>query len=135
MVGRLLQNSAMYICMQQSIFIQLQHRIFSFNDYIHSTSTGALFLQQLYSFNFNTGYFCARRIFIQLQQKYFHSTKHIHSTIRKFPDLTSSVVLWDTLSCIHAGTLQQQLLFNDYALLQLDTSLSPCYRQNRWNKR
>ena len=67
MVGRLLQSSTMYICMQQSILIQLQHGIFSFNDYIHSTSTRALFSQQIYSLNFKTGYFCARRIFIQLQ--------------------------------------------------------------------
>ena len=44
MVGRLLQNSEMYICMQQSILIQLQHRIFSFNDYIESTSTRAIFV-------------------------------------------------------------------------------------------
>ena len=69
MVGHLLQNSTIHICMQQSILIQLQHRIFSFNGYIHSTSTRALFIQQLiflYSFNFNTGYFCASRIFIQL---------------------------------------------------------------------
>ena len=70
MVGRLLQNSTMYICMQQywfkfntgyfhsttiytgylhstTIFIQLQHWIFSFNDYIHSTSTRAVFVQDI----------------------------------------------------------------------------------------
>ena len=43
----------MHICMQQSIFIQLQHWIFSFNDYIHSTSTRAIFVQDKYLFNFN----------------------------------------------------------------------------------
>ena len=53
MVGRLLQNSTMYICMQQSMSIQLQHSIFSFKDYIHSTSTGAIFVQDKYLFNFN----------------------------------------------------------------------------------
>ena len=68
MVGRLLQNSTMYICMQQSTSIQLQNRIVSLNDYIHSTSTLDIFIQRLYSFNFNTGYFCARQIFIQLQR-------------------------------------------------------------------
>ena len=41
------------------MFIQLQHRMFSFNDYIHSTSTRALFIQQICSFNFN------RAIFVQ----------------------------------------------------------------------
>ena len=35
-----------YICMQQSILIQLQHRIFSFNYYIDSTSTRAIFVQK-----------------------------------------------------------------------------------------
>ena len=66
MVGRLLQNSTMYICMQQSILIQLQHRIFSFNDNIDSTSTLDIFIQRLYSFNFNTGYsVCKKNIFSQ----------------------------------------------------------------------
>ena len=36
--------------------------------YIDSTSTLDIFIQRLYSFNFNTGYFCARQIFIQLQR-------------------------------------------------------------------
>ena len=78
MVGRLLQNSTMYICMQQSILIQLQHRIFSFNDYIDSTSTLDIFIQRLYSFNFNTGYFCARQIFIQLQRPKLCFRKRIY---------------------------------------------------------
>ena len=101
MVGRLLQNSTLYICMQQSILIKLQYRIFSFNGYIHSTSTQDTFcIQRLYSFNFNTGYFCSRQIVIQLQRpklclwnkhiyltstkkkKHFHSSKHIYSTLQ-----------------------------------------------------
>ena len=102
-VGRLLQNSTMYICIQQSILIQLQHRIFSFHDYIYSSSTQDIFIQRLHSFNFNTGYclckkniyltskpkvtFYGTNIFIQLQQKHFHSTQHIYSTLRKFPDI------------------------------------------------
>ena len=42
-----------YICLQQSILIQLQHWIFSFNDYIHSTSTRAIFVQDKCLFNFD----------------------------------------------------------------------------------
>ena len=93
MVGRLLQNSTMYICMQQGILIRLQHRIFSFNDYIHSTSTNILFIQQYfvystnifvqeeYLFNFNSQSYV-------LWNEYIYSTsKHIHSTLRKFPDI------------------------------------------------
>lgn len=53
MVGRLLQNSTMYISMQQSISIQLQHWIFLFNDYTHSTSTGAIFVQDKCLFDYN----------------------------------------------------------------------------------
>ena len=78
MVGRLLQNSTMYICMQRSILIQLQHRIFSFNDNIDSTSTLDIFIQRLYSFNFNTGYSCARQIFIQLQRPKLCFMKRIY---------------------------------------------------------
>ena len=67
--------------------------------YIDSTSTQDIFMQRLYSFNFNTGYFCARQILIQLQRpklcfikriyifnfnkrKIFHLTKHIYSTLQ-----------------------------------------------------
>ena len=82
MVGHLLQNSTMYICMQQSILIQLQHRIFSFNDYIDSTSTLDIFIQRLYSFNFNKGYFCARQIFIQLQRPKLCFMKRIYNYIQ-----------------------------------------------------
>ena len=96
--------------MQQSIFIQLQHRIFSFNKYIHSTSTQNIFIQRLYSFNFNKyiDSTSTRAIFVQeeylfnfnaqsyvLWNEYIYSTstkifsfnKNIHSTLRKFPDI------------------------------------------------
>ena len=104
MVGHLLQNSTMYIFMQQSILIQLQHRIFSFNNYVDSTSTLDIFIQRLYSFNFNPGYFCVRQIFIQLRRpklcfmkriyifnfnkkKYIFIQQNIFIQLFKFPDI------------------------------------------------
>ena len=101
MVGRLLQNSTMYICMQQSILIQLQHSMFSFNDYIDSTSKldisfdDYIFIQfqhgpflcktNIYSTSMPKVMFYEANIGIQLQRKkYFHSTKHIYSTLQ-FP--------------------------------------------------
>ena len=78
MVGRLLQNLTMYICMQESILNQIQHRISSFNDYIHSTSTRTIFGQDKYLFNFNTDYFWARQIFIQLKRPKLCFRKRIY---------------------------------------------------------
>ena len=77
-VGHLLQNLTMYICMQQSTLIQLHHRISSFTNYN-------------YSFNFNNGYFqhgyfCARRILILFHfntQSYILWNEYIYSTSTK----------------------------------------------------
>ena len=125
MVGRLLQYSTMYICMQQSILIQIHHRIFSFNAYIHSTSTRALFIQQISSFNFNTGYFCARRIFIQLQRPklrfmeriyLFNFNKNIFMQQNIFIELFAS----------------SQTLINSYSTkLHLPTPLLPLLKNRR----
>ena len=84
MVGRLLQNSTIYICMQQSILIQLQHWLFSFNNYIHSTSTRAIFVQGKYLLNFNAQSYVLRNeyIYSTSTKKYFHSTKHSYSTLQ-----------------------------------------------------
>ena len=46
--------------------------------YIDSTSTQDIFIQRLYSFNFNTGHFCARQIFIQLQHPKLYFMKGIY---------------------------------------------------------
>ena len=46
--------------------------------YIDSTSTQHIFIQRLYSFNFNRGYFCARQIFIQLQRPKLCFMKRIY---------------------------------------------------------
>lgn len=53
--------------------------------YIDSTSTQHIFIQRLYSFNFNRGYFCARQIFIQLQRPKlcFMKRIYIYSTSTK----------------------------------------------------
>ena len=45
---------------------------------IQRSSTLDIFIQRLYSFNFNTGYFCARQIFIQLQRPKLCFMKRIY---------------------------------------------------------
>ena len=54
--------------------IQLEHRIFSFNDYIHSTSTRAIFVQDKYLFDFNAQSYV-------LWNEYIYSTSAKKKTI------------------------------------------------------
>ena len=91
MVGRLLQNSTMYICIQQSrywfnfnfnrgyfqsttILIQLQHGLFLWKTNIYSTSTPKVI-------------FYETNIFIQLQQKNIFVQQNIFIQLFKFPDI------------------------------------------------
>ena len=71
---------------QQCIFVC--NNLFWFNfstGYFHSmtiliqlSSTLDIFIQRLYSFNFNTGFYCARQIFIQLQRQKLCLMKRIY---------------------------------------------------------
>ena len=61
---------------KQSILIQLQHRIFSFNDYIDSTSILDIFIQGLYSFNFRWAIF--------VQDKYLFNSSSSRTSINSY---------------------------------------------------
>ena len=85
MVGRLLQNSTTYICMQQSIYW------FNFNTgYFHSTTIfiqlqhGLFLCKTKYLFNFSAQSYVLwnEYIYSTSTKKYFHSTKHIYSTLQ-----------------------------------------------------
>ena len=77
-----------------TILIQLQHWIFSFNDYIHSTSAG-LFLckTNIYSTSTPKVMFYDTNIFLQLQQKNSLIQQNIFTQLFKFPDIDFSHLL------------------------------------------
>jgi len=52
-----------------TIFVQLQHKLFSCTKNNYSTSTKNNVIQQQYLFNFNPNYFHSTKIIIQLQPK------------------------------------------------------------------
>ena len=85
MVGRLLQNSTMCICIQQCVFAFNNAYLFNFNlehsrsrmHQIYSTSTMNIHIQHKYLFNFNLEHSHSTQILIQLQpqQKYIFNFK------------------------------------------------------------
>ena len=89
--------------MQQSILIQLQHRIFSFNDYIDSTQ-------------FNTGYFHSMTIFIQLQHGLLFCKTNIYSTS------TPKVMLYETNIFIQLQQKKYIFSFNKTYLFNSSSS-------------
>ena len=107
MVGRLLQNSTMYICIQQSIS--------------DSTSTQDIFSQRLYSFNFNTRYFHSTTILIQLQHGLFLWKTNIYSTS------TPKVIFYETNIFIQLQQknifVQQNIFIKFFKFLDIDEFL------------
>ena len=71
--------------------------------YIDSTSTQHIFIQRLYWFNFNTGYFHSTTLFIQLQHVLFLCKTNIYSTS------TPKVMFYETNIYIQ---LQQKTYFH-----------------------
>ena len=74
-----------------TILIQLQHWIFSFKDYIHSTSAGLfLWKTNIYSTSTPKVMFYETNTFLQLQQKNSLIQQNTFTQLFKFPDIDFS---------------------------------------------